>query len=65
MKTKHCEQLKQAALQFPWARCCSSGNIGCQAICDTQQSTVRNIFSLIWLNLTYCELTFSIFVFPF
>jgi hypothetical protein len=33
MKTKHCEQLKQAALQIPLAGRCSSGNIGCQAVC--------------------------------
>jgi hypothetical protein len=32
MNTKHCDQLKQAALQFPWAGRCSSGNIGCLAI---------------------------------
>jgi hypothetical protein len=32
MNTKHCEQLKQAALQFPWAGRCSSGNIGCQTV---------------------------------
>ena len=30
--TKHCEQLKQAALQIPLAGSCSSGNIGCCAV---------------------------------
>jgi hypothetical protein len=31
MNTKHCGQLKQVALQIPWAGSCRRGNIGCLA----------------------------------
>jgi hypothetical protein len=63
MNTKHCEQLKQAALQIPWAGSCRRGNIGCLAACvekttHTAENTARNILSLIQLNLFYCELIF-------
>jgi hypothetical protein len=69
MNTKHCEQLKQAALQIPWAGSCRCGNIGCLvAIVDqtthTTENTARKILSLIQLNLFYCELIF-LFLFLF
>ena len=46
MNTKHCEQLKQAALQIPWAGSCRCGNIGCLAACvekttHTAENTAR------------------------
>jgi hypothetical protein len=61
MNTKHCAQLKQAALEIPWAGCYSSGNIGCQAFyvektTHTVKTQHKNILSLIRLNLKYCEL---------
>jgi hypothetical protein len=70
MNTKHCEQLKQAALQIPWAGSCRHGNIGCLAACvkkttHTAENTARKILSLIRLNLFYCELIFLFFVFVF
>jgi hypothetical protein len=69
MNTKHCEQLKQAALHIPWAGSCTRGNIGCLAACvkkttHTAENTARKILSLIRLNLFYYELIF-LFLFLF
>jgi hypothetical protein len=63
MNTKHCEQLKQAGLQIPWAGSCRRGNIGCLAeyvdqTTHTTENTARKILSQIRLNLVYCELIF-------
>jgi hypothetical protein len=57
MITKRCEQLKQVALQIPWAGHCSSGNIGCQAICvektthTAKHSTKYPFANLVEFNL--------------
>jgi hypothetical protein len=52
MNTKHCEQHKQAALQFPWAGRCSSGNIGCLAICvDYTTHTAKHSTKYTFANL--------------
>jgi hypothetical protein len=69
MNTKHCKQLKQAALQIPWAGSCRRGNIGCLAACvekttHTAENTAQKILSLIRLNLFYFELIF-LFLFLF
>jgi hypothetical protein len=42
MNTKHCVQLKQAALQIPWAGSCNSGNIGCQAVYAENNTHSKN-----------------------
>jgi hypothetical protein len=69
MNTKHCEQLKQAALQIPWAGSCRRGNIGCLIACvvqttHTTKNTAQKLLSLIRLNLFDCELIF-LFLFLF
>jgi hypothetical protein len=52
MNTKHCEQLKQAALQFLWAGRCSSGNIGCQTICvENTTHTAKHSTKYAFANL--------------
>jgi hypothetical protein len=68
MKTKHCAQLKQAALQIPWAGSYSSGNISCQAVyvastTHTVKNTARKYTLVNLVESKYCELTFSIFLF--
>jgi hypothetical protein len=57
MNTKHCEKLKQAALQIPWGGRCSSSNIGCQTICvektthTAKHSTKYTFANLVEFNL--------------
>ena len=68
--TKHCEQLKRAALKIPWAGSFSSGYIGCLTIYAEKnnthsKNTARNLFLLIRLNLIFCELLFLFLFFHF
>jgi hypothetical protein len=55
--TKHCAQLKQAALQIPLAGIYSNGNFGCRSLLLQKYSNTAKIpFRELNSNFIFCEL---------